>query len=340
MLNDVSRRGRMRVLVLVLVSIGAGGCGTTVPTSSPTLPRQEPTETPAPAASLTEFELTEARRFRADFGLRTDEAWIRAVAADPASAEGKAMYGVPLTAEEFAEIVRRSQASDVIKAVVVPYGLANPEDYAGAWIDHQHGGRFVVQFSGQIEKHRAALYAKISPDANFEVRAVEFSTAELQELAAKLMDPANEAWFATIPASLQGYGPGVSSNRLHIKISSANPNAAALIEQHFGWQGVAEVESDGTGALMLPRGTLRVRATNQQGLPVPGLSCVAVPDMPGSYEPPIDVPTTNEQGVCELKLPATGYWIRLEFDGVFAGLGRVVVNPGGISSLDVIVASP
>jgi hypothetical protein len=338
----MSRSSGMGALALVLASLAAAACGTTISTPSPTLPAQQPTEVAPslPEASLSAHDLAEAIRFRGDFGFRTDEAWIRAVAADPASAEGQAMFGVPLTPEEFAEIVRRSQTSDVIKAVVIPYGLANPDDWAGAWIDHQHAGRFVVQFSGQIEKHRAALYAKISPDANFEVRAVQFSTAELRELDATLMDPANEAWFGTIPARLLGYGPNEPTNRYHVEISSANPNAAALIEQHFGWQGVVEVESDGTGALLLPVGTLRVRATNQQGLPVPGLTCVPVPDMPGSYEPPIGGTATNREGVCELELPATGYWIRLERDGVFVALGRAVVRPEGNPVLEIRLEAP
>lgn len=340
----MNRRTGELAIAMVLFSIAAAACGTAVSTPSPTLPAQEPVETPAApsvaAPSLSAHDLAEAIRFRGGFGFRTDEAWIRAVAADPASARGQAEFGVPLTPEEFAEIVRRSQTSDVIKQVVIPYGLANPEDWAGAWIDHQHGGRFVVQFSGQIEKHRAALHAKISPDANFEVRAVEFSLAELRELDATMMDPANEAWLGTIPARLLGYGPSEPTNRYHVKISSANPNAAALIEQHFGWQGVVEVESDGTGALMLPRGTLRVRATNQQGLSVPGLTCVPVPDMPGSYEPPIGGTRTNGRGVCELELPATGYWIRLELEGVLIALGRVVVMPEGIAELEIQVDAP
>ena len=73
--------GTMRFLFLIVLAAALAGCGSTLPTPSPT-----PTETPAtpePPAGQSDEEIQQAMRERQDFGLRADEAWVRAVAANP-----------------------------------------------------------------------------------------------------------------------------------------------------------------------------------------------------------------------------------------------------------------
>jgi hypothetical protein len=292
---------------------------------------------PAVAASLTPAAVAEAQRYREDFGLRSDESWVRRVAADPASVAGVNRYGIPLTPEEVGELERRIQTTEAIKRLVVPYGESHPEDWAGAWIDHEASGRLIAQFSGHVEEHRRQLYARISPEANFEVRAVDRSLAEIREMASVLDEPANQEWFATIPAVLKGYGLRVAGNRLGVDLSTVHPDAPRLVAEHFGWGDAVQVDVDGTGALLLGRGVLTVTARDGQGRPVAGLGCTAVADLPGAYESPQQVPRTGPDGQCTLELPATGYWIRLSTQDDLAGMARATVVPNGRATVTVLV---
>lgn len=116
------------------------------------------------------------------------------------------------------------------------------------------------------------------------------------------------------------------ANQIFVWISSVNADATRIIEERYGWQGAVKVESDGTGALLLPRGQLLVTVHDSHGNPVSRLRCVAIPDLPGAYEAPLDAPTTDARGQCRLELPATGYWIRLE--RTIGGRGLVTVERG------------
>jgi hypothetical protein len=150
-----------------------------------------------------------------------------------------------------------------------------------------------------------------------------------------------DPWFATIPAVLQSAGVDEQTNSVFARISSANPDAQRLIEEHFGWQGMLTLESDGTGALLLPKGTLVLRVVDERGRPQAGLQCAAVPDMPGAYESPLDAPQTDADGKCRLELPATGYWVRLqrmdEEGTAPVGQGRAVVQAGVVSEATITI---
>ncbi len=285
------------------------------------------------ASALTASEMRDAIKFRETFGLRADEGWIRLVAADPDSEEGRFKYGVALTPEEVADLDGRSVAVEAIREQVIRYGLANPDDWAGAYIDQQRGGILVAQFSANVEDHRQALLRGLGPRARLEVLPVEYSLEYLQAEADKIHG--TNDWFLTIPAYLTSYGVDVAANRISIDISSVEPDAQAIIEDHFGWAGLTKVESDGTGALLLPFGTLRVEVRDARGDPVQGLRCTPVADLAGaSYEQMS--PVTDRQGVCVLRLPATGYWIQLErglAPRVLVATERAVVTPGGVTKL-------
>jgi hypothetical protein len=244
---------------------------------------------------------------------------------------------VPLTPDEVSDLERRSRSIEGIRRFVVTYGEGHADDWAGAWIDQDNGGRLVVQFARNIEEHRRAIFSRISPDANIEVREVERSLRELQRLAATLDDPIQKEWFATIPARLLGYGPDERSNRVYLRISTANPNAGPLIEAHFGWHGLVELDSDGTGAHLLPEGQLVVRVVNSRGAPVVGVTCEALPDLPGAFEHGTALPETDRRGECSLSLPATGYWIRAADGDDQLGMTRAVVTAGKQARVTLMV---
>lgn len=318
-------------VILVLVAVG---CTPSVsPSPAPTSSGSSGTPQPSESA-LTATELSAAIKFRDTFGLRSDEAWIRLVSADPASQVGFTKYGVRLSPQEVEDLDTRTVAVEAIKTQVVNYGLAHPDDWAGAYVDQRRGGILVAQFSDNVEQHRLALMSGIGPRAKFEVTSAAFSLEYLQSEAARIRG--TDDWFMSIPAYLESYGVDVAANRILIGISSVEPAAQELIERHFGWSGLTKVESDGTGAQLLPFGTVRVEARDSKGAPVTGLSCRAVSDLVGEYE--IPPTTTNKQGVCLLRLPATGYWIRLERGSgppTRVAMERAVVTPGGVTKLAI-----
>jgi hypothetical protein len=224
---------------------------------------------------------------------------------------------------------------------VLAYGAAHEPDWAGAFIDQENGGVLVVQFAGNFDTHRKAILAHVHPGAPLELRQVQWSLAQLQGFARRVVG--DEEWFKTIPAFLYGFGPDVAANRVSIQISSVVPDATSQIENHYGWSSdIVKVVSDGTGALLLETGLLRVTARDTTGRPVSGLACVAVPDLSGAYEPrPVPMPMTDADGVCDLVLPATGYWIRLERGGgppELVAIGRAVVIED--RAMEVVVTVP
>ena len=326
---NIQHKVDLSFLARIALALLVAGCGqpavSTPGASTPPLP------------TLGAAELEAATRFRESVGLRADASWIQAVAADPAS--DRTTFGVPLTLDESAELDRRSRSMDEIEAVVGRYA-PEQESWAGSFIDHARGGIYVVQFKGPLEAHLRALLGSLHPLAPLEVRSVRWSLDDLESL--KYTVAAEEDWFATLPAVLTGVGPDVMLNRLAIQISSANPQAEELVLEHFGWdREIAVVESDGTGALLLPRGRLVVRAVDGDGNPVMGLACVAESDVAGAHESrPLAMPMTDAQGECSLDLPATGYDIALERGAAppeVVATGRAVVHAGKTSTIVITV---
>jgi hypothetical protein len=284
--------------------------------------------------------LEEARRFRTDFGLRSDDAWIFGVARDPSS--DRTTYGVPLTAAEIQELARRIRDVDQIVPLVITYGEAHPEEWGGAYIDQQAGGVLVAQFTARVDLHRLALFAQVSPNAKLEVRQVTWTQAQLE--AAKERFQQDEPWFATIPADIRSVGLDIRANRVVAAVSSPNPNAPEIVLAHFGWgENLLQISSDGTGALLLPRGTLVVTVVDQAGRPVAGLRCAAYPDLAGATNPHPDppLPPTDQSGTCVLDLRSTGYWVQIERltepPHVIA-IARAVVLAGKSVSVQVVTA--
>lgn len=322
-----------------LAAVVAGvlfSCGCDVsPSSSPSLPPDDGLVSPAPTLSVN--ELTEASRFRTDFGLRTDDAWIAAVARDPGS--DRTTYGVPLSAAEVEELGRRIRDVNQIRAVVITYGEAHPQDWGGAWIYQEAGGVLVAQFTAHIELHRLALWGQIWPNAKLEIRQVRWTQGEL--LAAKERVKSDDAWFATLPASISSIGIDDSANRVVVRLSSPNPSAPQLVAAHFGLdESLLDVSSDGTGADLLERGTLTVEVVDPSGRPVAGVGCAAYSDLPGASDPhPMPMPITDASGMCHLVLRATGYWIQIERlaePPEVIAIARAIVSEGKSGSIRVI----
>jgi hypothetical protein len=289
-------------------------------------------------ATLSPSDFDEAFRFRTDFGLRSDETWIRQVASDPTS--NRTSYGVPLTIDEVSELDTRNRTADQIRDWVTGYGERHPDEWAGAFIDQPSGGTFVALFTGNLDRHRLALFAGIWPKANLEIRQVKWSLAALDAFKERVEK--DGAWLAALPADVRSLGVDIVGNRVTVDISSPIPTAPQLVLEHFGGDAtLLNVTSDDNGALLLPPGLLTVTVTDPQGAPIRGLACIAYPDASGASDPrPAPIPTTDSDGTCELAVRATGYWVVIEDPREpqrALAFGRAVVGSGDPAVITIVV---
>ena len=112
-----STRAGHLIAVLALVGLVAAACaGLDRPTATTSqVPTSQASATPPP--QLTDEEWADARRFREAVGLRADDAWILAVAADPAA--DRSSFGIPLTPAEAADLLSRplKAPNEVVRTV-------------------------------------------------------------------------------------------------------------------------------------------------------------------------------------------------------------------------------
>ncbi len=255
--------GTMRRILLALLAFLLVGCGSSVPSASPAL-SEPPTATPEPPAGQSDEEIRQAMQQRRDFGLRADEAWVRSVAGDPnASSE---LLGIPLTKAEALEFQGRQDRLMGVAGLAQRYADDHPGDFAGLYIDQQHK-LVVILFTANVDTHAAELAKLIPGDGEpLAVRLAAMSKADLQALVERIV--ADRDWLRTIDATFVAGGVDEAANRIDLEISSANPDAARLIAEHYGVApGLLNVTSDGTGIQLLPRGKVRGRVVNADGTP-------------------------------------------------------------------------
>jgi hypothetical protein len=277
---------------------------------------------PLPSISLD--DLAAAVRFREAFGLRSDEAWIIQVARDPSSAHGTDVFGVPLTPAEVGELERRAIANDELQPVLESYGQRFADMYSGVWLADD--GTLLILFTKQIEEHRRALGSMIQPGAKVDVREARWTLRELNAFAERVRNDID--WLPQIEAWPLGVDVHIGNNAVQLLISSANPDTAEEIAEHFGADGWLRVESDGIGRWTGPTGSLTVIAVGPEGRPPPTLDCELVPDIRSAQ--PTEQFGTDSDGRCHYRdIPAVGYTVNLRRSQgdttVVVGTGRVNV---------------
>jgi hypothetical protein len=290
---------------------------------------------------LSETALADAIRFRTQYGLQADEAWIRLVAADPAARPGLVKYGVPLTPLEVSDLNARAIHFREVSGVLRQYGANHDDEFAGVGRDVTAGDEVVIWFTSHLAEHDSAIRAQLSPAARFEVRPARWTLHQLDQFLSKIK--AEEAWFSKVGVPLGGWGILIDQNAVEVKVSSKDPTAAARVVNHFGGQDWLIVKSDGIGIWTGPTGTLVVRAVTTDGRPVPELFCVPVPDDPAAFVGE-DLWSTNADGTCRMTgLGATRFEVRLErpnprtSEWEVVGRGSAVVPANGEGSIRIVV---
>jgi hypothetical protein len=157
--------------------------------------------------------------------------------------------------------------------------------------------------------------------------------------------PPFETGERTAPAQDQASSMSASHCTAETASRQSRPRGIVRVREvdrvrQYEWPpGVLALESDGTGALLLPTGRLKVIALDSDSHPMPGVACVAYPDVEGAYEPrPVPMPTTDPTGVCLLSLAATGYRIALEVGAgppVVIAVGRAIVAAGELTEVTI-----
>lgn len=316
----------------VTFTIALIACGTT----------PQPTAAPSPTATAriepTARELTSALRFRTTFGLRADEAWIRAVFNDPAS---DGTFGVPLLPSEVAAVMNAQAAANAVSDLVSAYGATVPEDWAGMYVDQKAGGTVVARFKANVNEHRTALLALLPAGAKVDVRSATWSDAELRGFIAQVEQESD--WFPTIGTKLFTVEIAGLDNLGGIDALFNGPKGAAgAIEAHFGnppwlravWFGPLEW----TG----PRGDLEVYTRDSAGRRVPMVDIVVdSEDDRVSVNTDIGFTTDEDGHLLHKNYPAVAYRVRAfrgsGDDRVQVAEGLVIVPANGRATIRLII---
>ncbi len=329
------------LLGILLVAAVVFACGEGAPPPSPEA--AQPTAPADPSMEgpvvLSPAEVAQAIAVRREFGLREDEAWVRAVAANPTAVMD---FGVPMMPFERDEIMRRPNGEEGITTAVQDYLGKHADVSGGLYIDQARGGIVTILVTDDPAPHQAALAELIGADAAVAVRQVRWTEAELRDLQDRLVD--DMAFIESLPARFKAAGVNVFDNVAELSISSAVPDAGQRIVAHFGANGMLRVDSDGTGILLQPTGRILGRIIAPPGTDMNKLS--------PQYEADVDIGGRDAIGIGVMPdgtfviddLPPATYTVTIlelgDVENVEVGRGTVVVPPGAAVGLEIPLQRP
>lgn len=300
----------------------------------------QPPADASPSLGPTEAEIEDAVRFRREFGLPSDRAWVEQVAADPASAEGLATFGIPLLPAEVADLLARIGSQRDITPIVMRYGATQPDSWAGAFIDQAAGGAVVAQFTSNLERHERHLRALLPAGARFEVREVRWSRAELDRFAGEII--AEQDWFTTLGLEFYAAEVDEEGNLVRVRYRGPRDERDGVIAAHFGtpdWLLLVATPPRWTG----PIGDLTIQIVDRDGRPVQ-LTCLIGTADPAA--PNIErAMGSREDGICQWdNLPAVRFHITItastDGDDDIIVDDRIHLVPPGPSILRIVVDVP
>ncbi|MBI3748274.1 MAG: hypothetical protein HY262_05460 [Chloroflexi bacterium] len=283
-----------------------------------------------------------AIELRRSLGLRSDLAWVEAVAADPRATS--TLLAIPLLPDEAAAVNAQSNDAEAVIAVVNDYVASHVDEFGGVYIDHASGAGVVALWTAHLEEHETAIRARLKPGARFAVRLVAYTERYLRGLQDRVV--ADRDWMASIPAVFESAGVDVIRNVTMVSVSSANPNAPDLVEAHYGFGNALEVDSDGTGAVLIPWGKVEGRVRTPAGDPPadnwynlawhssgPGACGIGDVGYGLTADGTFSLPCQQGTWTIEVTVPGDGGWRSI-------GEGTVVVKADRTSRLDIVPTEP
>ena len=322
---------RLAAMLLALTVVGA--CQAPTPSS--------PAVTPQPTVDpILPADLAEAIRFRSEFGLRADEAYVRGLFADP-TAIGD--FGVPLLPAEAIELRSRASAAADVARVVRTYGEMVPDSYAGVYIDAATGTAYGL-FTADVPAARSAITAQISPVARFSALPARFTLAQLKATLAVAGSDETQAWLKSIGAPFRAGSVRIAENVVWLLLDGV-PGDVGAISRHLGVEpGMLRVTVEPDLLAKLPRGSLRGVVVDALGQALTGrnLDVVAVGDT-AEYEPDGGTGiSTDLDGTFEIDRLAAMAWTVTILDpltGATIGSGRAFVVGGQTSTVRIQAGS-
>ncbi|HEV8403545.1 MAG TPA: hypothetical protein VGQ31_10970 [Candidatus Limnocylindrales bacterium] len=214
-----------------------------------------------PAASL-DPEVARAIDFRRTFDLRFDLAFVTASLHDPAASSDP--FGVPVYPDEATKLYADLADQDATIPIVVDYASGHANESGGVYIDRAvHPAIVTSLWTAHLAEHAAALGALLHghPTA---VRLVRYTQIELEAMRDRVESDID--WMEeVIPARMQSLGIDIVENVVTMDVSSAEPTAVRQIEDHYRLGDSLVVTSDGTGAVYIPRGVVKVKIRTADG---------------------------------------------------------------------------
>jgi hypothetical protein len=326
-----------RLAVIGVVTWILAACGSAVGGT----PSASIVETPSPNEA-------EAIRFRTSAGFRADVPYVRLVAA---SADASSLeFSIPLLPAEIAELNARAANADAVRDAIDAYTRAHPDEFAGLYLDQEHGGGAVTTlWTGHLDKHAAAIRALVRPGARIAFRQATFTYRDLRAFQDRISSDWD--WMRGFEIAPMGVGVDMVGNRVELDVSSAATAAPAIVAAHYGNDAVMlTVVSDGTGAALIGRGTVRGRALDAEGKP-PGdvlareLALQWTSDGPGDCGGGDIGYGLNGDGSFELPCQAGGHTIEVQIgvpdDGWRTiGSGHVIAVADGVVNLAIRLDVP
>jgi len=246
-----SRPG-LPVLLPAILLLLAAACGL-----EPSLSATGSAVTPEPLPS----DIAYAIHQREQFGLRSDRAWVEAVAADPRSRIE--LLDVPMLPAEEAELQAHQATVDLVAGFVHRYVAEHPEEFGGLFIDPVRHV-VVTRWTAHADEHRLAILRELGRWAPLEARQGRWTERDLDGLLERIS--ADWDWMRGVGAAPLSAGVETMDGLVSLQISSANPVAPLLILAHYGvGPDMLRVDSDGTGIRLLPRGTIRGTVVTAKG---------------------------------------------------------------------------
>ena len=178
---------------------------------------------------VAEDSVEEAVRFRTTFGFAADREMVRSTWLDSAKYSVEP-YGVPLSKDEIAEMMRRAGVQQALE--VVKLSGAALESYAGVYIDQHDGGRPVYMATDDGFALTRALGEQLPGGIDFRIQQAARTEAELLHLKDRIasdVDDLQEQGIEVVRIALEP-----SRNTLMVGVLALTTKAESTLRERYG----------------------------------------------------------------------------------------------------------
>jgi hypothetical protein len=240
-------------------------------------------QAPRPTLASDAPAIAEAVRFRTDFGLNSDPAYVAEVAASYTPSDA---FGVPLTPEEETLMERRAALPSEL-GKLREYRMAHRSTWGGMWLTYptdRKGGTVLqvnVAVTSGVDEVWADLHGLVPEDAELVVTLVKRSQQDLDTLVDRVA--LDQEFFKSMATVYYGAATMFAENRVEIDVSTVTSELTSAASQRYGADAVrlaggGPVEEDTCSRTL---GTTPPAPTSNCGPPWRGALAIYPPD--GKY---------------------------------------------------------